>query len=222
MIFFDIDDTLVTHSQAQSRAARMFWEAFADRLPCSQEDFPGVWDAVMQKHFAAFAAGQISFAEHRRRRMREIFADTLSDSEAEALFQVYLRFYEDGWALFDDALPCLDALHSYPLGIISNSNGRQQRRKLKRLGIAGRFRVVVISEEVGQWKPKPEIFWEACRQAGEAPQDCAYVGDSATTDAQASRAAGMGGVWLNRHFPAIADVPSIRSLGEFAELIKKG
>lgn len=194
MIFFDIDDTLVTHSQAQSQAARLFWEAFSDRLPYSQQEFPAVWDTVMQKHFAAFAAGQVSFAEHRRRRIREIFAGALLDGEADALFQAYLRYYEDCWALFDDVLPCLDALRSYSLGIISNGNGKQQRRKLHRLGIAGGFQGVVISEEVGIWKPKPEIFWEACRQAGEAPGDCVYIGDSLTTDALASQAAGLRGV----------------------------
>ena len=219
MIFFDIDDTLVTHSQAQSQAARLFWEAFADRLPYSQPEFPAVWDAVMQKHFAAFAAGQISFAEHRRRRMREIFADALSEGEADALFQAYLRHYEDCWALFDDVLPCLDALRSCPLGIISNGSGEQQRRKLHRLGIADRFDVVVISEEVGIWKPKPEIFWEACRQAEMEPGDCMYVGDSLATDALASQAAGLRGVWLNRPSLSGADVLTISNLNDLENLV---
>lgn len=218
MLFFDIDDTLVTHGQAQRQAAGLFWEAFADRLPYSQEDFPAVWDAVMQKHFAAFAAGEVSFGEHRRRRMQEIFASTLIDDEAEQFFGVYLRHYEAKWALFEDVLPCLDALRPFPLGIISNGNGRQQRRKLKRLGVADRFSVVVISEEVGVWKPKPEIFQEACRQAGEAPGDCVHIGDSLATDALASQSAGRRGVWLNRGHRAGADVgvSILRSLSEMA------
>ena len=223
MIFFDIDDTLVTHSQAQSQAARLFWEAFADRLPYSQPEFPAVWDAVMRTHFAAFAAGQISFAEHRRRRVREIFADAVSDSEAGALFQAYLRHYEDCWALFDDVLLCLDALRSFPLGIISNGNGKQQRRKLHRLGIAERFQVVIISEEVGLWKPKAEMFWEACRQAETDPGECVYVGDSLTTDALASQAAGMRGVWLNRTQLSAAElwVPAIACLRELHRLVER-
>lgn len=210
----------MAHSQAQSQAARLFWGAFADRLLYSQQAFPAVWDAVMQKHFAAFAAGQISFAEHRRRRMREIFADALSEGEADALFQAYLRHYEDCWDLFDDVLPCLDALRYFPLGIVSNGNGEQQRRKLHRLGISEKFQVVVISEEVGIWKPKTEIFWEACRQAGEAPGDCVHIGDSLTTDALASQAAGLRGIWLNRHSLPGADVFTIGSLNDLANLVK--
>ena len=220
MIFFDIDDTLVTHSQAQSQAARLFWKEFSARLPHTEQEFPAVWDAVMQKHFAAFAAGEVSFEEHRLRRIREIFAHPLSDGEAAMLFQVYLRLYEDHWALFDDVLPCLDALRSQPLGIISNGNGEQQRRKLQRLGIADRFHAVVISEEVGLWKPKPEMFREACRRAGEAPRDCAHVGDSLTTDALAGQAAGLRGVWLNRHSLPGADIFTISDLNDLANLVK--
>ncbi len=220
MIFFDIDDTLVTHSRAQNQAALLFWEAFADRLPHTRQEFPAVWDAVMQAHFAAFAVGQITFEEHRLRRMREIFGFPLSEDEAGRLFTVYLRHYEENWALFEDVLPCLDALRSYRLGIISNGNGRQQRRKLERLGIAGRFGVIVISEEVGAWKPDPAIFLEACRRAGTALSECVYVGDSLTTDAQASRAAGMHGVWLNRRSLPGTAVSMLSNLEELTDFIK--
>ena len=221
MIFFDIDDTLVTHSQSQKQAADLFWEAFADRLPYSKAEFPGVWDAVMQKHFAAFTAGKISFQDHRLRRMQEVFsaaAKPLAEDEADALFQDYLQHYEDNWALFADVLPCLRALSHFKLGIISNGNGEQQKRKLRRMGIKANFVVVAISDDLGLWKPKPEIFWEACRQASVSPQDCTYIGDSLVGDAQASQNAGMRGIWLNRHHLPCSEarVSVINSLSELA------
>ena len=224
MIFFDIDDTLVTHSQSQRQAALLFWETFAERLPHSQQEFPTVWDAVMQKHFATFAAGEISFGEHRLRRIREIFDmgnQRLSDGEADALFQVYLQHYEEKWALFEDVLPCLATLSRYNLGIISNGNGKQQRRKLHDLGIESKFVTIVTSEDLGVWKPKPEIFWEACRQASVAPSECLYVGDNLRVDAQASQAAGMRGIWLNRNHlsSSEAGVPVISSLAKLVAVI---
>ncbi len=218
MIFFDIDDTLMMNSRAQTQAALRFWDEFSDRLTPTRQEFPAVWDAVMQKHFAACAAGRISFEEHRRRRMQEILGAEDKDGSA---FQAYLAHYEREWALFDDVLPCLDALNGAPLGIISNGNGDQQRRKLHHLGLADRFVCVVISEDLGVWKPNPEIFRAACKEAGASPEDCVYVGDSLLVDARASQAAGMRGIWLNRNsLPASnAGVPVIRSLSELPTLI---
>lgn len=224
MIFFDIDDTIVTHSQSQKQAALLFWDEFAGRLPYSKHEFPTIWDAVMQKHFAAFAAGLISFREHRRRRIRQIL-DTntkpLSEEEADAYFLAYLRHYEENWALFDDVLPCLDALSGHRFGIISNGNSEQQRRKLGMLGIGARFSTVVISEEIGTWKPKREIFWEACKQASADLKDCFYIGDNLTVDAEASQAAGMRGIWLNRSQlpPPKSDILVIRSLAELVTVV---
>lgn len=218
MIFFDIDDTLVTNSRAQTQAALRFWDDFSDRLAPTRQEFPAVWDAVMQKHFADCAAGRISFDEQRRRRMRDILGAEDKDGSA---FGAYLAHYEREWALFDDVLPCLDALNGTPLGIISNGNGEQQRRKLSQFGLADRFACVIISEDLGVWKPNPEIFRAACKEAGASPEDCVYVGDILLTDARASQAAGMRGLWLNRaRLPASdAGVPVIRSLSELPALI---
>jgi len=218
LIFFDIDDTLVANSRAQTQAALRFWDDFSDRLAPTRQEFPAVWDAVMQKHFAKCAAGRISFDEQRRRRMREILGAEDKDGSA---FQAYLAHYEREWALFDDVLPCLDALKGVPLGIISNGNGEQQRRKLHHLGLADKFTTVIISEDLGVWKPNPEIFRAACKEAGTSPEDCVYVGDSLLTDARASQAAGMRGIWLNRNSPPALDagVPVISSLSEMPALI---
>lgn len=218
MIFFDIDDTLVTNSRAQTQAALRFWDEFSERLAPTRQEFPAVWDAVMQKHFAECEAGRISFEEQRRRRMREILG---AEDEDGSIFRTYLAHYEREWALFEDVLPCLDALNGARLGIISNGSGEQQKRKLRQLGIADKFTTVIISEDLGVWKPNPEIFRAACNQAAAAPKDCVYIGDSLLTDARASQAAGMRGIWLNRDsLPAPdAGVSTIRSLSELPALI---
>jgi putative hydrolase of the HAD superfamily len=93
----------------------------------------------MEKHFATFMRGEITFVEHRRRRIRELFQETelyLADDEADERFAIYLQYYEDNWTLFDDVLPCLDALSNRRLGIISNGNAEQQAKKLHQTGIA--------------------------------------------------------------------------------------
>lgn len=219
IIFFDIDRTLINHRYAQDTAALLFLRQFASSLPYSPKDFYQLWQAVMEKHFTAFLQGKITFVEHRRRRMKDLFQKTescLTDDEADGRFAIYVKNYEANWVLFDDVLSCLDGLSNYRLGIISNGNTKQQIRKLCKTEIVQRFDTIVISEEVGMSKPNPEIFLAACCQAKVEIGECLYVGDNLQGDAIAAQAAGLKGVWLNREEVTYAQVsiPVIQSLNE--------
>ncbi|MGL6341796.1 MAG: HAD family hydrolase, partial [Waterburya sp.] len=223
MIFFDIDQTLINHQQAQDTAALLFWQRFSSLLPHTSEEFCQCWQTVMKKHFATFMQGEINFIEHRRRRMRELFHQAeldLADDEADRRFAIYLQHYEDNWTLFDDVLPCLNTLSNRRLGIITNGNTEQQIKKLCHTRIAKQFDIVVVSEEVGVSKPKPNIFLEACRRAKVKAQQCHYVGDSLQNDVLAAKAVGMKGVWLNREESRCSQmtIPVIKNLGELIEV----
>jgi putative hydrolase of the HAD superfamily len=223
MIFFDIDQTLINHQHAQDAAVRLFWQKFAFLLPDSPEEFGKHWQAVMEKHFATFTRGEISFVEHRRRRIRELFQaeSYLTDDEADQRFAIYLQHYEKNWTLFDDVLSCLNALSNHKLGIISNGNIEQQTKKLYQTKILERFDIIVISEEVEVSKPKPEIFLAACLQAGVKTRQCTYVGDSLQNDALAAEAAGMKGIWLNRQELASSKIrlSVIKNLNELVTVV---
>lgn len=200
MIFFDIDQTLINHQHAQDTAVSLFLQKFSSLFPDSPKEFCKRWQAVMEKHFITFTRGKITFIEHRRRRMRELFQfeSYLTDDEADRRFAIYLQHYEENWTLFDDVLPCLNALSNCRLGIISNGNTEQQTKKLYQTGIAERFYIVIVSEDVKVSKPNPDIFLSACRRAGVEARQCSYVGDSLQNDALAAEAVGMKGIWLNR------------------------
>jgi putative hydrolase of the HAD superfamily len=224
MIFFDVDETLINQRKAEAAAAVHFLAAYGDRLPPyhSPAGFCLTWRALREWHLPPFLRGTISFREHRRRRIRDLFLDGawLSDREADRRFDAFLHHYERSWSLFDDVLPALAALADHRLGVLSNGNGPQQRRKLQRTGILDRFEAVVISEDVGCAKPGCEIFHTACRSAGCNPEDCLYVGDRLDNDARAAAAAGLRGIWLNRGTPSdVDDVDSIHSLTELRPLL---
>ncbi len=159
--------------------------------------------------------------EQRRARIRE-FTPGVSDAEADRRFQVYLDAYVADWRIFDDVLPALDALRDHRLGVITNGQIEQQRSKMTRTGLAGKFEMMVVSEEVGVPKPEAPIFVEACRRAGLPPWDCWYIGDRLATDALAATDAGLRGVWLNRNpaVPSDPRVPTIRSLAELPALVR--
>ncbi len=219
MIFFDIDDTLLAHSEAEKQGARLFLKHFSDFLVYSEEEFCTLWNSMTEKYFSSFLSGKISFTQQRRLRIKEIFQNCspdLSDEEADLHFGIYLQYYEKSWSLFDDVLPCLNSLKEFPLGIISNGNSEQQITKLKQTQIQDRFTTIIISDEIEIFKPNPEIFFEACKRAKVQPKDCIYVGDQLDIDALGSKAAGMRGIWLNRkRVPAYTlDLEMISSLND--------
>lgn len=194
LILFDLDDTLVD----QATAAREAADALVNHLGLESSDFHARWFAALDHHYARYLAGEIGFQEQRRARVRDTLRMDLSDDDADATFQVYLAAYERNMRLFPDVLPCLNALAKHSLGIVTNGNTQQQRRKLTRLGILDRFACIVVSDEFGSSKPDPRIFPRACELAATAPPDALHVGDLYDVDVVGAERAGLRAVWLDR------------------------
>lgn len=221
MIFFDIDGTLMDHAQAETAGALAFHAETPALAALPADDFPALWHALAEKHMDRFLAGETDNDGQRRDRLAELFAAAGAPPPADpdAAFARYLAHYEASWRLYPDALPCLDALAPSRLGVISNGSGAQQRRKLERLGLAGRFEVIAISGEVGRAKPHPRIFARACEIAALSPERCTYVGDRDRTDALAAEAAGLRGIHLDRQGAGGKAGRRIRDLAELPALI---
>lgn len=218
MIFFDIDETLLNQRQAEAEAAASFLQQYRDLLPeLTAPELSARWRTLREKHLPPFLSGAISFREHRRRRVRELFIDgaALTDREADERFEHFSQEYRRNWRLFDDVPGCLASLAGHRLGILSNGNSAQQRQKLRHTGILDRFSTILISEDIGLAKPGREIYLAACRFVGCRPDECVYVGDRLEADALGSRSAGMRGIWLDRRrCGATTDIEVIHTLAE--------
>ena len=224
MIFFDIDGTLIDHLSASSAASLALYDEFPGQIPFPRDEFAVAWESIMDRHFNRFTRGEISLWDQRRARIRESFGSPeLSDAEADARYQVFIRAYEPLTRAYKDAAPCLQKLESKRLGIISNGARDQQLGKLRRAGLLTYFSVTVFSEDVGRGKPDSGIFEEACRLAGKKPRDCVHVGDDLTNDIYPSHALGIRPVWIDRVGTAEKDVPASRitSLAELASVLSK-
>ena len=200
-ILLDLDETLLRESDARNHAALDFLKQFSKELPFSESEFLAYWQDLQERHFKRFTQEEITFQEHRRARLRELFSpyeSNLTDSELDSRFNLYLTYYESNWILFDDVRPFLDRVRHRRLGIVTNGEAKQQRDKLRRTGILDRFEVIVISEEIGVAKPNPNIFLEACRLLSISPANCVYIGDQVDLDIEGSQSAGMIPIWLNR------------------------
>lgn len=113
--------------------------------------------------------------------------------------ELYAEFTKPGvWELFPEVEEVLTALATQSeLDVISNFDGRL-RAILDGLGVAGRFRHLVISSEVGADKPDPHIFEHALTLADCAPSEALHVGDDARCDWAGAEAAGLHVFRLDR------------------------
>lgn len=67
----------------------------------------------------------------------------------------------------------------WPLGLASSSNREVIGLVLERTDWSGQFTAAVSSEEVPRGKPAPDVYLEATRRLGGAPERCVAVEDSA-------------------------------------------
>jgi len=115
--------------------------------------------------------------------------------------------YRDGLPVIDGAVGAVRRMaERWPLGLASSSNRPLIDLALDGMGVAGLFRATVSSEEVERGKPAPDVYLEAARRLGVAPDGAAAVEDSAN-GIRSAKAAGMWVVAIpNRHFPPPQDV----------------
>ena len=220
IVFFDLDGTLLDDDAAQRAGALALLQEHRAVFDLPDDAFVRQWKDLAATHWRRYEQGEVTFEEQRRARVLDAFGaagQALSVADADDLFGVYVRQYERNWGLFPDVRLCLDVLAGRPLGIISNGDPIQQRKKLERTGVLQRFATVIISGDLGVAKPDSAIFHEACRRVGRPTGECAYVGDRYLTDARASARAGLQGIWIDRAGARVArpavDIDIIHTLG---------
>ena len=93
----------------------------------------------------------------------------------------------------------------WPLAVASSSNRPLIDAALELAGLDSFFRATVSSEEVAQGKPAPDVYLEAARRLGMAPERCVGIEDS-HSGIRSAKAAGMGVIAIpNPSFPPDAD-----------------
>jgi putative hydrolase of the HAD superfamily len=205
-VLFDVDDTLVDHAGARRRGILAHLRACG---LAADDDAVRRWRLAEERHFARHLAGELSFQEQRRERVRDVLARPLADDEADAWFAGYTECFEREWSAFPDVTDCLQSLAPYALGVVTNVGVEHQRRKLARCGLADRFEAVVGLDTLGVGKPDPRPFRHACAQLGVRPEQAVYVGDRLDWDVAGAVGAGLRAVWLDRRGEAAgADVPT--------------
>ena len=232
VVLFDLDDTLFDHAAAVRSGVAAHRRTVG--LDGDEAEEFARWHALEEKHYHRYLAGELTFLDQRRERVRgfvEPFpVDLRDDDHADEWFGAYLLEYEKAWTLHADTLPCLDELRDrgMRLGIITNAERAFQLRKLDALALTARMEHIVASGDLGFAKPDARIFAHAIELFGVPAAEAVYVGDRLETDALGAARAGLTGVWIDRHGVASveelaraaeAGVRVIRSLAELPPLL---
>lgn len=203
-VLFDVDDTLVDFAGAARSALLDVATHFDGPAPETGQRMLDAWAEVTEREYERFLAGLVDFDQMLVDRMAAVVA-LLDPAGAQRLDPVGLERIRNEsifghWRPHDDAPAALARLRAAGLsiGVVSNSDGPYQRRKLAAAGLADLIPGAVFSGDVGVAKPAPEIFRAGADSLGLAPEHVVYVGDRWHTDVIGALSAGLAVVWVNR------------------------
>lgn len=200
-VLLDLDGTLFDH-RGSARRALDGWLTTLDVQP--SDALAAAWFEAERVHHAAWARGEVTFAEQRRRRLRQFLppiGQPVGDGDdLDAVFAGYADAYERAWTTFPDAADAVTALRRAGTGtaVLTNGTAEQQNAKVRACGLDGLVGPVLTSEGLGVAKPDAAVFHRACEHLGLAPREVVHVGDDHALEVAAARAAGLGAVHLDR------------------------
>jgi putative hydrolase of the HAD superfamily len=197
-ILFDLDGTLLDHRGAADAAIIAWAAALAPGHPRLAQVAP-LWAALEIPHLAAWQAGECSWEEQRRRRVRALCAElaVAAPADLDAAFADYAGRYRRGWAAFPDVAGVVAALEGFVLGVLTNGSQGPQEAKVRAIGLE--LSPVLTGEVLGgHFKPSPACYTGAAAALGLAPEEVLLVGDDVAKDVTGPAAVGMRSVWLDR------------------------
>ena len=141
----------------------------------------------------------------------------LSQGFKQQLYKQYLRL-----EAFPEVPRMVEAISArVPLGILSNANHEMLQGALHRNKISGFFVHVLSAEDVGMFKPRPEIYQLAGEKFSLRPYEILFV-SSNTWDVAGAKSYGFTVAWLNR-FDGVMDELGVKPdfvLNEMEQLLQ--
>ena len=190
-VFFDFDDTL----QSRKGAYRLYCESFTEKY------FPGLDPDARERKL-----DEMELLVDGGYKDREVYFPELIDlwqwKDHPPLQELYDSFNLDFGkyiVLLPGAVETLRTLKArgYLLGAVTNGVSSLQNIKLDTAGIRDLFDVVVVSGDIGIYKPDRRIFDEAARRIGVQNRDVLFVGDHPVNDIDGALGAGMQVIRMN-------------------------
>jgi len=182
-VFFDLDDTLYPQSAWLGGA----WEAVGAAAP-----------AGVPRERLRQALGTIAAEGSDRGHIidRALAVTGAPDGDVAPLVRAFLDHRPGRLACYPGVPEALAELRRrVPLAVVTDGNPELQLSKLVSLGLSDAFDAVVLSDELGRERRKPDAapFLLASAELGVPARRCLHVGDRPDKDVDGARAAGLAG-----------------------------
>ncbi|MDB6054663.1 MAG: HAD-superfamily hydrolase, subfamily variant 1 [Verrucomicrobiales bacterium] len=192
-----------------------------------EQGYGNLEPSVVNRGFAKSWKGRRDF-DYSEAHWFKLVEQTLEGLLTRSLDEQLFRHLYDGfrdpacWLVYEDVRPSLKYFRERGMEMVVTSNWDTRLRQLLRdLDLDGYFREIIVSAEVGFYKPDPRIFQVSCDKLGCRPQEALHVGDTPEEDMEGAKQGGLQGLLINRS-AAESTETEIRSLENLTELFKSG
>lgn len=201
-IFIDLDDTIYDFAGASRESFREAYDLLGyERFFCSFDHFMSLYEPYNLELWKIYGEGKITKAElNRKRYSYPLKMVGVDDEELAAIFcrEVLSRIPTKNRVL-PGAHELLEYLRpKYRLHILSNGFKELQAHKMQTTGLDGFFDTLVLSDDIGVNKPRPELFMHALQRTGATVEDSIMIGDMFDTDIAGAAGVGMDQIFFNR------------------------
>ncbi|MFI8992911.1 HAD family hydrolase [Streptomyces sp. NPDC053542] len=176
-VIFDLDGTLVDSEPNYYEAGRRLLAQY------------GVEDFTWEHHARFIGIGTRETLEILK---KEYGIDAPVSELLAGKNAIYLELAGAQTEVFPEMRAFVEQLHAagHPVAVASGSSRAAIDAVLKGTDLDAMLSTRVSAEEVGRGKPEPDVFLEAARRLGVAPESCVVLED-APPGAEAARRAGM-------------------------------
>ncbi len=190
-VVFDLFGTLVPKWSSELAAARN--ASIADDLGVSAKDFEVAW----QTTFSHRECGRLASVPDAIRSMLPQLGIEAGEEQLQAAAERSLLLHRSRIVPRVDVEPTLVALRARGLclGLLSNISAPGPD-VFRALPIAGQFRSLIFSNEVGVEKPEPTIYAKSTTELGVPAESCLFVGDGGSRELTGANRAGMKAVLI--------------------------
>lgn len=203
-LFFDLDDTLWAFSEnARDTFALMYDRYDYNRYFRDFAHFYALYEERNRRLWEEYGRGEVTKEELNYLRFRHpLWQVGVPEAEAERLADAFQRDFFEEIPLRKKVMPhaheVLASLKEhYRLYILSNGFRELQCHKMHSAGLDRYFRKVVLSDDLGVLKPRPEIFHFALSATQSQLEESLMIGDSWENDVTGAHGVGMHQVFYD-------------------------
>ena len=205
-VIFDFDGTLVDFICSDVSALRMLAQ-YLDREIDENLFIETAVDEIKNFHSIADQnlADPLQMHEYRLKKTLERFGVVYSEE--------HLKVYKD--SMVNNCKPYKGVVSllkkisvNYKIGLLTNAyDAGEQSARIANSGLEKYFNEIVISGEIGIYKPDPEIFKYILKKMESLPENTVFVGDSVAHDIKGAKNIGMKTVLVTESIPDM-EIPS--------------